>query len=181
MLSPATKIDLQRAQKNLLRAVASFEFTKGMFVLLIGVSAVLLVHKDAWVMAESLLARLHISTDRHWARLFLDFADNLTDARLWAAAELAFAYSALRFAEAYGLWRQRTWAEWLAFVSGTLFLPLEIRELMRGITALRSVMFIANLGIVLYMFFLLRAGRRRRRELQSVNPETSNANEAQSD
>lgn len=174
MLSPATKIDLQRAQKNLLRAVASFEFTKGMFVLLIGVSAVLLVHKDAWVMAESLLARLHISTDRHWARLFLDFADNLTDARLWAAAELAFAYSALRFAEAYGLWRQRTWAEWLAFVSGTLFLPLEIRELMRGITALRSVMFIANLGIVLYMFFLLRAGRRRRRERQSVDPETPN-------
>jgi uncharacterized membrane protein (DUF2068 family) len=180
MLSPATKIDLQRAQKNLLRAVASFEFTKGIFVLLIGVSAILLVHRDAWVVAESLLARLHINTDRHWARLFLDFADNLTDARLWAAAELAFAYSALRFAEAYGLWWQRTWAEWLAFVSGTLFLPLEIRELMRGINPLRSVMFIANLGIVLYMFFLLRAGRRRRRALQSIDPKTPNSSEAHS-
>ena len=51
MLSPVTKIDLQRAQKNLLRAVASFEFSKGILVLLIGLSALLLVHKDAWVIA----------------------------------------------------------------------------------------------------------------------------------
>jgi uncharacterized membrane protein (DUF2068 family) len=172
MLSPATKIDLHRAQRNLLRAVASFEFTKGIFVLLIGLSAILLVHKDAWVIAESLLALLHINPDRHSAQLFLDFADNLTDARLWAAAQLAFAYSALRFAEAYGLWKQRTWAEWIAFLSGTLLLPLEIRGLLRGVTALRSAVFVANLGIVLYMFFLLRAGRRRRRELQSIPPET---------
>ncbi len=172
MLLPATKIDLQKAQRNLLRAVASFEFAKGILVLLIGLSALLLVHRDAWVIAESLLALLHISTDRHSAQLFLDLADNLTDARLWAAAQLAFTYSALRFAEAYGLWRQRTWAEWLAFGSGTLLLPLEIRVLFRGITFLRSAMLVANLAIVLYMFFLLRAGRRRRRELQSIRPET---------
>jgi uncharacterized membrane protein (DUF2068 family) len=168
MLSPASKIDLHRAQKNLLRAVASFEFIKGIFVLLIGLSALLLVHKDEWYVAESLLALFHISTDRHWAQVFLDFADNLTDAKLWAAAQLAFTYSALRFIEAYGLWKERTWAEWVAFGSGTLLLPLEVRELMRGITVVRSVMFVANLGIVFYMFYLLRAGQRRRRELRSI-------------
>ena len=163
MPPPATKIDLHRAQKSLLRAVASFEFIKGVFVLLIGICAILLVRRDAWVMAESLLALFHISTDRHSAQLFLDFADNLTDTRLWAAAKLAFVYSALRFAEGYGLWNGRTWAEWIAFGSGTLLLPLEIHQLMRGITVLRSVVFAANIGIVLYMFFLLRAGRRERR------------------
>jgi uncharacterized membrane protein (DUF2068 family) len=171
MLPLATKIDLHRAQKNLLRVVASFEFTKGIFVLLIGLSAILLVHKDAWVIAESLLALLHINTDRHSAQLFLDFADRITDARLWAAAELAFTYSLLRFVEAYGLWKQRTWAEWLAFISGTLFLPLEIRGLMRGITFLRSAIFVANLGIVFYMLFLLREERQRRRESSSIDAE----------
>ena len=69
----------------------------------------------------------------HWAQLFLDFADDITDARLWAAAQLAFAYSTLRFIEAYGLWKQRTWAEWVAFGSGALLIPLEIRELTRGL------------------------------------------------
>jgi len=172
MLSPATKIDLHRAQRNLLRAVASFEVIKGLFVLLIGFSAILLVHKDAWVIAESLLALLHISTDRHSAQVFLDFADNLTDARLWAAAQLAFTYSALRFAEGYGLWKQRTWAEWLAFGSGTLLLPIEIRALVRGITFLRSTVFLINIAIVLYMLFLLREGRRLRSESLSTASET---------
>ncbi|MFZ2009530.1 MAG: DUF2127 domain-containing protein, partial [Candidatus Sulfotelmatobacter sp.] len=143
--------------------MASFEFAKGLFVLLIGLSALLLVHKDAWVIAESLLALFHVNTDRRWAQDFLDFADRLTEPRLWAAAQLAFAYSALRFAEAYGLWKERTWAEWLAFVSGTLFLPLEIHGLMRGVTVPRSAVFVANLGIVLYMLFLLREERQRRR------------------
>jgi uncharacterized membrane protein (DUF2068 family) len=172
MVSPATKIDLHRAQRNLLRAVASFEVIKGILVLLIGLSAMLLVHKDAWVIAESVLALLHISTDRHSAQLFLDFADNLTDTRLWAAARLAFIYSTLRFAEGYGLWKQRTWAEWFAFGSGTLLIPFEIRALLRGITFLRSAVFLINIGIVLYMFFLLREGRRLRREARLVAPET---------
>jgi uncharacterized membrane protein (DUF2068 family) len=164
MLSSATKIDSPRAQKNLLRLVALYEFSKGAFVLLIGLCALLLVHKDAWVIAESLLALLHISTDRHSAQLFLDFADRLTDARLFAAARLAFTYSFLRFVEVYGLWKQRTWAEWVALLSGTLLLPLEIRGLMRGITVIRSVIFVGNLAIVFYMLLLLRSQRRRRRE-----------------
>jgi len=172
MLSPATKIDFHRAQKGLLRAVASFEFVKGIFVLLVGLCAILLVRQDAWVMAESLLALFHVSTDRHVAQIFLDFADNLTDTRLWAAAKLAFVYSALRFAEGYGLWQERTWAEWIAFGSGTLLLPLEVRELMRGITLVRSVVFAVNIAIVFYMFFLLRAGRRERRQQRLIEAET---------
>jgi len=145
-----------------LRAVASFELIKGILVLLIGVCAILLVRKDAWVVAERLLVLFHISTDRHVAQVFLNFADNLTDTRLWAAAKLAFVYSALRFAEGYGLWKERTWAEWIAFGSGTLLLPLEIRQLMRGITLVRSLVFAVNIAIVFYMLFLLRAGRRER-------------------
>jgi uncharacterized membrane protein (DUF2068 family) len=172
MLSPAAKIDFHRAQKSLLRAVATLEFVKGVFVLLIGLCAILLVRKDAWVMAESLLALLHINTDRHVAQVFLDFADNLTDTRLWAAARLAFVYSALRFAEGYGLWKERTWAEWIAFLSGTLLFPLEIRELLRGITVVRSLLFAVNIGVVSYMFFLLRAGRRERRLQRLSDVET---------
>jgi uncharacterized membrane protein (DUF2068 family) len=178
MAFPASKIDIHRAQKSLLRAVATVEFIKGIFVLLIGICAILLVRKDAWLVAESLLALLHINTDRHIAQLFLDFADNLTDTRLWTAAKLAFVYSALRFAEGYGLWKQRTWAEWIAFGSGTLLLPLEVRELLRGITFIRAVVFAANLGIILYMFFLLRAGRmeRRQQKLQSAASRNQSGN-----
>jgi uncharacterized membrane protein (DUF2068 family) len=155
--------DPHRRQRGALRAVAGLEFVKGVFVLAMGVCALALVHKDLWLYAESLLAFLHINTDRHWAQMFLDFADNITDARLWAAARIAFAYAGLRFTEAYGLWRQRTWAEWVAFVSGTLLLPLEVRELFRGVTLVRSGLFIGNLAIVLFMLYIILVNRRERR------------------
>jgi uncharacterized membrane protein (DUF2068 family) len=174
MVVHSHKIDLHspHAQKGLLRAVASVEFAKGILAIFGGIVAILLLHKDTWVMAESLLALFHISTDRRSAQLFLDLADDLTDARLWWAVKILFVYSALRFAEGYGLWHQRTWAEWFALGSGTLLLPFEIRELLRGITILRTGVFAVNIGIIFYMFFLLREGRRQRRLVHSARPET---------
>jgi uncharacterized membrane protein (DUF2068 family) len=168
MRPPASTSDSHRRQRRVLRAVAAFEFFKGTFVVLMGLCALALVHKDVWLYAESLLARLHISTDRRYALLFLDFADNITDARLWAVARIAFTYSLLRFTEAYGLWKGRTWAEWVALVSGTLLLPLEIREMMRGITWLRSAMLIGNLAVVIYMLYVIRANRRERQQAAAL-------------
>ena len=156
----------------MLRAVASFECTKGIFVMIMGLCALALVHKDVWLIAESLLALFHVSTDRRSAQLFLDFADSVTDARLWTAARIAFAYAALRFTEAYGLWRERTWAEWVAFVSGSLLLPLEIRQLMRGITLWRVVLFVGNLIVVLYMLYVIISNRRERNNAETISPES---------
>lgn len=147
----------------MLRAVAGLEFSKGVFVAMMGICAIALVHRDTWLLAEHLLTLLHISTDRRPAQIFLDFADTITDARLWAAASIAFCYALLRFTEAYGLWKERTWAEWVAFVSGTLLLPLEVRELFRGVTFWRCALLIGNLVIILYMLYVILENRRERR------------------
>jgi uncharacterized membrane protein (DUF2068 family) len=159
---PATTLNRHARHRRLLRAVASVEFVKGVFVLLMGFCALALVHQDVWLIAESLLAAFHIDTDRRSAQMFLDFADSVTDARLWAAARLAFTYGALRFAEAYGLWNERTWAEWIALVSGALLMPLEVRELLRGLTLLRAGVFLVNLAVVGYMGYLILASHRER-------------------
>src|SRR6201997_650474 len=147
MREKGKKTDPHVTQRRMLRAVASLECFKGVFVVVMGVCALALVHKDTWLIAESLLALLHISTDRRSAQMFLNFADSITDARLWAAARIAFAYAVLRFTEAYGLWKGRTWAEWVAFVSGTLLLPWEVREIVRGATPGRVAFFLGNLAV----------------------------------
>jgi uncharacterized membrane protein (DUF2068 family) len=180
MRPSANKTDEHPVQRRALRAIALFELIKGIFVLLIGLCALALVHKDLWLLAESLLALLHINTDRRSAQMFLDFADNVTDARLWAAARIAFGYSALRFTEAYGLWGERQWAEWVACVSGTLFLPVEIRQLARGITLVRSLLFLGNLAIVVYMGYLLRASHRQRRGVALASKSTGDASPMES-
>ena len=165
----ATKTNPHPRQRQMLRAVATFEFVKGIFVVVMGLCALALVHKDVWLYAESLLALLHISTDRRSAQLFLDFADTVTDSRLWAAARIAFSYAALRFTEAYGLWKGRVWAEWVALVAGGLLLPMEVRQLMRGLTVFRIVLFIGNLAVVLYMLYIIRANQRERQNARALD------------
>jgi uncharacterized membrane protein (DUF2068 family) len=159
-----TMPDRHRRQRQVLKAVATFEFFKGIFVVVMGVCAIALLHKDVWLYAESLLALLHVNTDGRSAQLFLDFADSITDARLWTAVRIAFAYAALRFTEGYGLWHGRTWAEWVALVSGALLLPLEVRELLRGLNLFRCTLFVGNLAVVFYMLYVILANRRERRE-----------------
>ncbi len=137
-----------------LRAVASFELAKGLIVLLLGFGAVSLVHKDAWDVAETVLKTLHVNPDHHYAQVFLNLADNVTDARLWALAAGALAYSVIRFVEAYGLWLERVWAEWFALFSGALYVPFEAYELARRPTLVRLGVLLINLCIVFYMLYL---------------------------
>jgi uncharacterized membrane protein (DUF2068 family) len=138
-----------------LRAVASLELAKGLVVLLLGFGAVSLVHKDAWDVAEGLLHFLHVNPDRHRsAQVFLNLADDLTDKKLWLMAGGALAYSFVRFIEAYGLLRERTWAEWFALISGALYVPFEAYEVVRRTSFIHVAVLILNLAIVFYMLYL---------------------------
>jgi uncharacterized membrane protein (DUF2068 family) len=138
-----------------LRTVASFELAKGLIVLLLGFGAVSLVHKDAWDAAEALLRFLHVNPDHHhYAQVFLNLADNVTDKKLWAVAAGAAAYSIIRFVEAYGLWLERTWAEWFALISGALYVPFEAYEAVTRTTPIHVAVLLINLAIVFYMLYL---------------------------
>lgn len=134
--------------------MASVEFVKGLVVLLAGFGVLSLVHRDAWDVAESFLEWLHISPDAHYAQVFLNLADQVTDTKLWLVAVGALMYSCLRFVEAYGLWKERAWAEWLALISGAIYLPFEIFELARRPDWIRLAIFLINLAVVLYMAYL---------------------------
>ena len=147
------------ANLQVLRAVAMFELAKGLIVLLAACGMLFLVHnRDPWDIADGLLQLLHISPDHHLAQLFLDWADSLTEAKLWAVGAVAAAYSILRFAEAYGLWYARVWAEWIALISGTIYLPLEIYNVIYSQSLFHIVLLVANVAVVLYMVYALRTG-----------------------
>jgi uncharacterized membrane protein (DUF2068 family) len=141
--------------------VASVEFIKGLIVLLAGFGVLSLVHRDAWDVAENFLEWLKISPDSQYAQVFLNLADQVTDAKLWAVALGAAAYSTLRFVEAYGLWRERAWAEWLALISGAIYLPFEVYEVVRRPDWVRFTILAVNLAVVLFMAYLRMQGRTR--------------------
>jgi uncharacterized membrane protein (DUF2068 family) len=134
--------------------VATFEAIKGIVVLALGLGLLSLLHRDVEQAAEELLTHLHINPDRRLAHAFLNAASRLTDARLWAIFGASIAYAAVRFTEAWGLWKRRVWAEWFALLSGALYLPWEILKAAEHPTWIHLAVFGVNLAILLYMLYI---------------------------
>jgi uncharacterized membrane protein (DUF2068 family) len=134
-----------------LRMVASLELLKGILVLAGGFGLFALRHKDIGDLAESFIERLHLNPAHHFVQLFIQAADRISDRRVVELAFAAFAYAILRFFEGYGLWHARAWAEWLAIISGALYLPLEIMGVVKHDDRVRWALLIINIVVVVYM------------------------------
>jgi len=78
---------------------------------------------------------------------------------------LLTAYALVEAVEGVGLWLLKRWGEYFAVVATSVFLPLEIYDLSRGITMTRVVTFTINVAAVIYLLiskrlFGLRGGRK---------------------
>jgi len=141
-----------------IRMIAGYEAAKGLLVLVAGTGLLLLVHRDAQALAERLVTHLHLDPAKRVPRIFLQFMTEVTPGRLRWLALGAMAYALMRFAEAYGLWRGRRWAEWLGVVTAAVYIPFEAGALIRQPGAEPLVALALNLMIVLYLARVLRAG-----------------------
>ena len=138
-------------QLQALRTIGLMEFAKGIAVL---AAAVSLYWVDPTDVVGAFLDFLHISPDHHLAQMLLRSADILSNAKMWFVILIACIYSGLRFAEAYGLWHARAWAEWIALVSGALYIPFEVYKLAHRVNLLHGSILLINLAVVAYMFYL---------------------------
>lgn len=151
-----------------LRAIAVLEAFKGALALLAGFGVLALIPHNFRHLAVELVGRLHLNPGKHYPEVFLRLLENSGNGELWLVASLVVAYASVRFLEAYGLWRDRPWGEWVAALSGAIYVPFEIFELARHVTWVRWVALGLNLLIVAYMAYAL--SRRRRRAFSSPVP-----------
>jgi uncharacterized membrane protein (DUF2068 family) len=82
--------------------------------------------------------------------------------RIVDLAVAGLAYAALEATEGVGLVLRRRWAEYLVLVATLAFLPLEIDELHRRLTAFRVLALLVNLGIAGYLVWRKRLFLERR-------------------
>lgn len=142
------------------RTIAILEGSKGALVLLAGLGLLRLIHHDVQQVAEALVRQAHLNPASHIPRIFIEASARLDDNRLVLLALGALAYAVIRIVEAVGLWHDRPWAQWFGALSGGIYLPLEVRLLIRHPTMLHLFVFSCNLLIVGYLVW--RIGLRRR-------------------
>jgi uncharacterized membrane protein (DUF2068 family) len=127
------------------------ECLKGAVVLLAASGFLALIHHDVHRVAAVLVEHAHLNPASKYPRIFVDAAAQVNDTRLWQLAGGAIMYSSLRLVEAYGLYRGHSWAELLAALSGAVYVPFEVIELVNHPTLLVLGLLALNLGVVALM------------------------------
>ncbi|GGP22409.1 DUF2127 domain-containing protein [Silvimonas iriomotensis] len=139
-----------RGQRTL-RTIAAFEALKGLAALAAGIGLLGFVHHDIRHLALDLIGHAGLSPYAHYPAVLLRYADIVQDANLRFLIPAALAYVVLRFAEAWGLWYDRAWAQWLGAISGAIYIPFEVHHLFSKPTVTSALVVLGNAGIVIFL------------------------------
>jgi uncharacterized membrane protein (DUF2068 family) len=82
------------------------------------------------------------------------FAISITS--LYLVGVAVAAYAVLEGGEAVGLWLGKRWAEYLTFIATIVFVPYEIYELTKSVSALKVVALVLNLAVAVYLLLAKR-------------------------
>ncbi len=134
-------------------------------VVLIGIGLILLthVHTDWADTARRLIDRAGLDPSGNETGKLISGLSTVGPEQAVRDGVIALAYGALEAVEGIGLWRRRTWGEYLTILSTALLLIPEVQELAKRPTDLKIVGLVLNVVIVGYLIVRLVRGRRRAR------------------
>ena len=139
------------SERGALKAIAIFEATKGVAALASTIGLLALLHHDLHHLALELVGHFGLNPTEHFPALLLGYVDQVNGTPLRSVVLLGSAYITIRMVEAYGLWFDRSWGEWVAALSGALYVPFEIQHLIHHTTVISALVLLFNLGVVGFM------------------------------
>jgi len=150
------------ARARTLRGIAVVEAIKGIVVLAASIGLLSLLHQDMHQLAHEVVRHFSMQPSAHYPTILLHYADLLDNINLRSLVLLAFSYAVIRLIEAYGLWNELAWGEWLGVLSGGIYIPFEIVHFVDKPSAIGATIFFLNVFIV--GFLAIRLYRRVRIE-----------------
>jgi uncharacterized membrane protein (DUF2068 family) len=148
---------------RVLTLIAIFKYAKALLLIAIGIGALKLIGSDIQDRAQALFENLGQSVDVVPVLKLLRNVGALAPHQLRLVGAGSFLYAALFLVEGTGLWLQQRWAEYLTVVATASFIPFEIFELTRKISAPRVGALLINIAVLAYLIFRLRHDARKRR------------------
>jgi len=161
---------LSAGNRRAMRSIAAFEGVKGVLAIAATLGLFSLLQHDLHHLAATLIGHFGLSPGDRYPALLLHYADLIEDTDRRTLALLAIAYATVRSAEAYGLWHERIWGQWLAALSGAIYVPFEVQHLAFRPTITGAAVLLANLAIVTYLAVQLRRERKSARSAAGQPP-----------
>jgi uncharacterized membrane protein (DUF2068 family) len=139
--------------------VAAFKLIKGLALLALGIGALRLLHKDVAAEVAQWIDILRVDPHNHYIQEALAKLGMVDDRRLKAVSVGTFFYSALYLTEGIGLSLRKRWAEYVTIISTASLLPVEIYEIVKGVSAPKIVVLLVNIAVLVYLVIEVRRTR----------------------
>jgi uncharacterized membrane protein (DUF2068 family) len=147
---------MKRNRNKGLLAIALFKWFKGALLIVLAFGVLKLLHRDVGEVVEDFANKLRVDPDNRYLGALLAKLNLLDDRKLEALSGLTFAYSALFLTEGTGLFFEKRWAEFLTIIATASFIPLELYELFKNPSVMKSFFLALNAVIIVYLVVTLR-------------------------
>ena len=132
-------------------AIGVLKLLKAVLFVSMGFGLIRLLHKDvADVLLHATLA-LRFDPENRFVNMLLEKSALLSPERLREISFAIFLYAALDVIEGTGLVLEKVWAEYFTLILTGSFLPWELYEIVRHVTAWKVVLMLLNLLVFVYL------------------------------
>jgi uncharacterized membrane protein (DUF2068 family) len=132
------------------------KFFKAASLIVLGIGAFRLVHKDLGGVLQHWIMTLKLDPGQHFLDVALAKAANVSPEQIKNVGVGSFIYAALFLSEGTGLWLRKRWGEWLTVIITGSLVPIEIYEVHRHPSWPKVVVFALNVAIVVYLIYHMR-------------------------
>lgn len=165
---PTSLLPPHRRHNAWLIAIAAFKLAQALLFAAIAFGALGLLHKDVGDLLAQLADYLRFNPESRFVYFVLDKASLIDDRLLKLIGEVGFLYAGLDLLEGIGLYLEKTWAEYLTLLITASFLPWEMFEVSRRLTAIRVGLLLVNALVFFYLLKLvIERGRQKRGSVKS--------------
>jgi uncharacterized membrane protein (DUF2068 family) len=141
--------------------IGVFKLFKALLLIVAGIGAIKLLHKDLASTAMHWVQVLRVDPENRYIHGVLVRIFRVTPKQLRELSVGTFIYAGLFLTEGFGLLLRKHWAEYFTIITTGLFIPLEIYELARHFTVTKLVVTVINVLIVWYLVVRVRSRSKR--------------------
>jgi uncharacterized membrane protein (DUF2068 family) len=146
-----------KSSSAILVLIGAFKLLKALLLIVVGIGAFRLLHKDLATTVMHWTNVLRVDPDNRFVHRFLVRILRVTPKQLRELSFGTFLYAGLFATEGIGLLLRRRWAEYFTIVTTSGLIPLEIYEMARHFTTAKLVVLLVNVMIVGYLVARVRS------------------------
>jgi uncharacterized membrane protein (DUF2068 family) len=140
-----------KKKETFLKFIILEKFAAGVVEIAISFGILSLLYIDMEAFTLKFAGFFHLNIDNQYVRDAILKIRIMKPGTILEISLVVFLMGVLALVEAWGLHLRRRWAEWLTIIATGLFIPFELYEVIKSITAFKVAALALNCAIVWYL------------------------------